>query len=354
MLSLKTNQVSYKLNEGYSYKAENGSIMDYILLRYIIKPLLKYLPYSIPANIITIFSNFCAFLSFFVVMQSTNGNFKMWFAIPVLIFLYVLGDCTDGEQARRTHTGSRLGEFLDHFLDSFVSGELVISLLIVYNISNPFIAGFALMATYFTQSAAFWERYKTGSMHFGRFSSTESILVLTILITIGGIAPVRNLATSQFIADTGIFTKLFATLTYADFIMILLAIGAIISMLASVLRSKGISIRFGSFIFLSMIVTAVFVTKYTTNPILAYFTISLFNVSYIASLLYSIVMKENDSYPDFVMLFFVLVLTALRIPGDIILKVSFSYVLMEVIIRASILISKNKQYWVWVNPNPNE
>jgi ethanolaminephosphotransferase len=360
----KPIDVEYELKtesgKKYSYSANDLSICDQYFIPYIVPLFLKLIPYQLPANIITIVSNSLVLLAYTIAMQSARGNYMFWFAIPILIFCYIIGDCMDGEQARRTKTGSPLGEFLDHFLDCFVTGELVISLLVVYNIKNAIIVMLSLTIAYLVQAVAFWERYKTGHMHFSRISSTEAIIGLTTLITIGVSKKIRTFAAIVLVERVPLFESLFPDmagstgLTVAEAFILGFSLMGLINIVLTLIRTKGVSVRFICYVILSFIVAAISSVMHQDTLHLPYLTIALFNIHYISTLLSSIVTKTKDHWPDFFLAIFMSIMFLLRIQNEILTTFYFLYVLVSVGIRASWFFVQNRQYWVWKNPEPQE
>ncbi len=342
----------------YSYSAKNESFLDGIIIPYLVRPLLKVFPYSIPANIITIFSNTLVFLSFIIAMHSTRGNYSLWFLIPIFIFIYVVGDCMDGEQARRTHTGSPLGEFLDHFLDTFVTAVLLISIIAAYDIKDPFVAYFALFISYVTQATTFWEKFKKHKMHFGKFSSTETILSLALIITLAYFKPIRdfvsqNLGTFGFVQNSFLSScNAVVNLTVMELVMIVMTLFAFINIVGTLIRSGGASVRYWMYLLFTgtaAIIMACADVKFYHIPFL---TLSLLNINYISALLVAIVMKKKDPCPDFILPVVLTVLYALKVESPVVIILSLVYIFVSVIVRATIFFVQNRKYWVWKNPKP--
>ena len=344
----------------YSYSAKNESFLDGLLIPYLVRPFLKHFPYSIPANFITIFSNTLVFLSFLIAMQATLGTHHLWFLIPVFMFVYLFGDCADGEQARRTKTGSPLGEFLDHFLDTFVTGVLIISIIAAYDIKNPFVAYFVLFVSYVTQATTFWEKFKMHKMHFGKFSSTETVVSLTLIITLGYFKTIRDFVSIK-LGELGFIQNSFlgscnalCNLTIMEVIMSFLCIFALINIIGTLIRSGGASVRYWMYLLFTTTATLICACSDVQFYHIPFITLSLLNIYYISSLLVSIVMKKKDPYPDFVLPVVMTVLFSLNIQNNIITIVALVYVCIMIIIKVTYFFSKHKQYWLWKNPKPEE
>lgn len=353
----KTTVTNYSSNKSkYSYSSTTESFLDAFMGQKIVKPIVNFLPYGLPANIITIISTSLVLFSFLIALQCQNDNYKLWFLIPVFVCIYLIGDCVDGEQARRTKTGSPLGEFLDHFLDTFVSGQLMISLLVVYNVNRPTLIYTVLCIGYITQSIAFWERYQTGHMFFGKFGSTESILTLTLILTLGGFEKIRNFAALKLSEIDFFKTHLSQKLSFIygfsiiEIVFIILVICAIGNIIWTIFRAKRISIRFFLFMLFMGFVTFEMIHINDMLDCFSLFIIALYAIGYVQSLLYAIVSKKKDPVPDFLFPTALLVLYFMNVQIPNLSKILFVYVSVEVVIKAFIFIYKNRKYWVWKNP----
>lgn len=342
---------------GYNYAAQNESIVDSVLCGKILPKAINHFPFGIPANIITICSNTCVFIAFVIAMLSTKGIYTLWFAIPFLIPAYLFGDCLDGYQARRTKTGSPLGEFMDHFLDCFVNAELLIPILVCYKVGNPWLIFLILCKAYITQAAAFWERYKNGHMYFGRFSSSEVVLTFTVIITIAYFSPVINgavttLGSFDFIQNAfGNSCSFITNLTIAEAIICIFVICSIVSDIFNFIRTRGASIRFWSYCAASVLISVLFAIRNPDYHYIPLYIICLFNIDYVASLIVSITMKKKDPHPDYIFIALTVIVFALRIESPVVLIVEFAYIGAKIIGRAVWFIAKHRQYWVWKNPS---
>ena len=352
----------YEINTktDYSYSAKNESFIDGIIIPLIVRPLVKVLPYRLTACFITIFSNALVFVSFLIAMQATRGRYSMWFLIPILIVIYVIGDCVDGEQARRTKTASPLGEFLDHFLDTFVTGVLLISLIAAYDVRNPFIAYPSIIISYMTQASSFWEKYKKHKMHFGKFSSTETILSLTLINTLAGFSKIRELAAIKlgsfgFIQNTiASSCPVIADLSIIEAMMIVMLFFALLNTIGTLIRSGSVGIGFWLYLLFTGLATGISACADVQFYHIPFITLSLLNINYISALLVAIVMKKKEPMPDFILPVAMTVLYFLNIKTPLVTVLYLVYILLRVIIRASIFFAQNRKYWLWRNPLPEE
>ncbi|MFA6504638.1 MAG: CDP-alcohol phosphatidyltransferase family protein [Treponemataceae bacterium] len=111
----------------YSYKGENRSIADKYVLKHWWPIALKAIPAKAPANLVSMVGNLGSYLAFFIASGlllgpvSVIGREKPWIfgVIAFGLFFYQTLDALDGIQARRTGASGPLGEFVDHWFDSF-------------------------------------------------------------------------------------------------------------------------------------------------------------------------------------------------------------------------------------------
>ena len=140
----------------YKYQCKDYSIITPPFKKWVIEPVMKFFPWSMPANIITIVSNIFLYIATFTAFF-LNFELRLNFIIiPVLIFLYAVGDHIDGAQAKRTGTSSALGEFCDHYLDAFNNGIILVILTVTFNVSNVYIIGSLLFTSYLAHSTVFY------------------------------------------------------------------------------------------------------------------------------------------------------------------------------------------------------
>lgn len=348
---------STKKSSAYNYSAEDDSILDHLILSRILPPLLeKVIPWGLPANIITIFSNTCVFITFLIAMLSTKGIYTLWFAIPVLIIVYLLGDALDGCQARRTHTGSPLGEYMDHFLDCFVNAELMIPIAVCYKLSNSWIIFGLLFIAYMTQAAAFWERYSLGHMHFAKFSSTETLISLDIILTLGYFTSLMDFLQNKVssfqwgaFCSTGALSFI-GNLSLAELFICVFLVFASISTILNFVRTKGASLKFWLYFLMALGITILSAIENVQYHYLPLYISCLYSVDYIASLIVRIVEKKKDPIPDFLLPLFMLIVFIFKLTSSYVLIGELIYVCVRIVLRAVKFIYSHKQYWYWKNP----
>lgn len=344
----------------YNYSAQDVSIFDVLVLSKVLPKLSNIIPYGIPANIITIFSNTCVFIAFVIAMLSTKNIYTLWFAIPFLLIAYLIGDALDGVQARKTKTGSPLGEFMDHFLDCFVNAEMIIPLIVCYKVGNPFIIFLVLTKAYITQAAAFWERYKNGHMYFGKFSTSETIISFALLLSMAYFSKVieisgLTLGSFQFVQNIfGNSMSFITNLTVMEFACSLFVLFALVSDIFNFIRTRGASIRFWSYCAAVIIISMLFALNNTNFYYIPYYIVALYSIDYISALIVSITMKKSDPHPDYILIAFAVIMYCFKINTPVVLIIELVYISVKVLIRAAWFISKHKQFWYWKNPAPVE
>lgn len=348
----ETKITNYKGNGQYAYSAQDGSFGDLYITVPLATKLVEKLPWWLPANIITIISNSNVLLAFVITLTAHRVNWPIWIFIPILFFIYVVGDATDGMQARRTKTGSPLGEFTDHFLDTFVTGILEVSVFYVYSCTKVYMVSFVLMLGYFLQITAFWERYKLGHLSFGKISSTDAIIFLSLFIAAGFIKPVNAFFTqpaANFIPFLGQFN-----LSVIEAITIVLAACSIFVSGATLARAKEVSWRFWLYMAESFILSFVAATLEQDDIIIVIITLVLFHVNYSAALLSTIVVNEKDPVPDILLTIAMTLSLLFNVHSPILYTVYFVYLVISVTIRVARFFKKNEKYWVWKNPELND
>jgi len=111
----------------YQYKSPNLSLFERLWLNRFWSSLPEWLyPAWLAPNVIT-FTGFCCVavvtaLQMWVSQDMATGLPQWWYALAaVAVFLYQTLDGSDGKQARKTKSGSPVGELFDHGVDAIVS-----------------------------------------------------------------------------------------------------------------------------------------------------------------------------------------------------------------------------------------
>mmetsp|Transcript_39508 Transcript_39508/g.89632 ORF Transcript_39508/g.89632 Transcript_39508/m.89632 type:complete len:401 (-) Transcript_39508:549-1751(-) len=116
----------------YQYQSPALSLLERMYLEAFWKFLAKrvYPPWLAP-NLLTLAGGLCDVAALALTLTHSSallGTSPRWvyFACACLLLTYQTLDGSDGYQARRTHSGSALGELMDHGIDAWVVPSLVI------------------------------------------------------------------------------------------------------------------------------------------------------------------------------------------------------------------------------------
>lgn len=324
----------------YSYSAEEQSIVSPLIYSLFVNPLVKVLPYGLPANFITLVSFCCVIISFGVAVHGYVVNrYDWWWLIPILTLAYLVGDCADGKQARKTGTGSPLGEYFDHFCDSFVTGLLMGIVMISFKITHPVIITIGFFNLYFAQIASFWERYKRHVMYFGKIGSSEGVLAIGFSAWLMSIPPIHTVAKQPVIFG----------IAWGEVILIIIMVGAFVSAIQSLMRAKTISFRFVAHLILSLVFTYIVSAVCPDQMIYLTIVVMLYNASFLAPLLSAISLEKQEGFPEILVPLSCLLLVYKPIvPFVQVLQIT--YLAIRIMIQFIIFFRMHRQYWYWINP----
>jgi len=329
--------------ENYSYSAEDKSVLTPLIYKCFVFPLVKILPESIPANIITIFSNSFVVFSFIVAyLNYLHDTYRFLWLIPVFCWTYIVGDYSDGVQARRTKTGSPLGEYFDHFLDSFVTGLLTGILMFCFRVTNPILLFCVYQFLYVGQIGTFWGRFKDGVMQFSTFSTSEGTMAIAIMSTLSSIGLIREVSVQNVLLGFSI-----------PYIIIFTAFGAAwLTGLTAIFKTKQHSIRLFLHIGFSVLIGAVLVWKIQAPIFMQTLIITFYNVLFIQSVLSATAEKVKESLPDLLVPLSCLLYFVFSEYFIVIGTAQIVYLLIRIIIRFLIFFKKYRHCWYWKNPIP--
>lgn len=325
----------------YSYSSNDESLSTPFLYKFFVDPLITILPYRLPANFITLFSFLFLVAAFLIAVRSYyTGRYDYWGLIPVFVFCYLIGDCSDGKQARRTGTGSPLGEYFDHFLDSFVTGLLMGILMISFRITNPVIITIGFFSLYFGQIGMLWERYKRRVMQFGRISTSEGILAIAFSSWLMSFPSIYRL--------TG--TKAVLNVNYREIIFIIIMIGTAVTAVKALIRAAQLSVRLVVHLVLSCTLIFVLASLYADNMVYITITVTFYNALFLAALLAATNLEKQEGQPDMLVplscvLFFIVPDYAVPIH-----YIQIVYLAVRILFRFAAFFRLHKHCWYWINP----
>ena len=322
----------------YHYRCKDYSLLTPPFKQWVISPLINLVPWVIPANVITLISNSFVYLGLFLALQpQVLGDYTPPF-IAFCLLLYLIGDHLDGMQAKRTGTGSALGEFCDHYLDAFNNGIIVFTLFVVFDIRQPIMISLVLVIAYMAHMAVFYEQFKTGWLTFERIGSLESVLLTALLIGCAGID-----AFYQFMSY-----DLVAGFTVIEIIILSSTLGAFGTFVQTFSRTP--EVKRGYWIFILLLAVVGVTGTLVLNEIQVFVIITLYASLYIGRLMYGHLIDGVESQADglvpVALLFFVFL-------GSNNSMYLFWITTVYLAIRIMILIVKSFStlgiYWVWQN-----
>ena len=76
----------------YQYRVHDNSIITPYFKKLIVAPLFRFMPWGIPANIITIVSNLFMYVALILALTEYPGRTLRFVLIPLLVLGYAIGD----------------------------------------------------------------------------------------------------------------------------------------------------------------------------------------------------------------------------------------------------------------------
>jgi len=169
----------------YRYQVKDSSVLLPYFKKYIVSHAIKLVPWFVPANIVTMISNCFLYGALILSFLHQPGQHYDFPLIAFGIFMYVLGDHLDGMQAKRTGTGSALGEFCDHYLYAFNNGIAYVIVMNLYGITNVYLVSFVFYISYMTHALSMYEEYRTKWLVFEKLGTLEGLFILLAVILTG-------------------------------------------------------------------------------------------------------------------------------------------------------------------------
>jgi len=324
----------------YHYRVHDNSIITPVFKKWVVAPLFRFMPWWIPANIITIFSNLLMYAALFLALTGYPAERSLRFVLIALLILgYTIGDHFDGMQAKRTGTSSALGELCDHYLDIFNNGILVYIFCLLFHIINPLLVAFFLTAGYLPHAATFYEQFSTKWLYFEKIGSLESVLILFVCIILSAIEPVYRLA---LISPVG------SGFTVATMLIVLASLGAFATFVQVVRRAKAADVGFWTFCVFLITVACMAMTF--LPPTAIFYVIVAYSGLYIGNLQRGHLADGKKRIPDVVVPLFMtvaLIFGTLRQP--VFLWGMYIYLACRTLWIVGNAFRLLRGFWVWKN-----
>ena len=164
----------------YEYRCEDHSILLRVLKDPVFMPLVRALPSTITPNQVTVAGHVAIWLSFAWVLRMPSAPAALCAALAVAYAFYNISDCIDGMLARHSGRMSRLGELLDHGLDSLSIPLVVLGFGLLTHqpawvlLTSTGVVGFMNFAT-------LMHGYRIGYVHLGTIGIIEGIFCASAL-----------------------------------------------------------------------------------------------------------------------------------------------------------------------------
>ena len=300
--------------------------------------MIKFVPWAIPANIITLISNCFVYLALYISLNpDVTGKYSP-LIIAASLILYLIGDHLDGMQAKRTGTGSALGEFCDHYLDAFNNGIIVYTMLVVFNVHQPVIVSSVIAISYMAHMAVFYEQFKTGWLTFEKIGSLEGVLLSSILIGLSFVDSFYALMT----------TPVFAGFSFAGIFIIGSAFGALSTFIQTFVRTP--DVKTGYWIFIVMLAILAIAGIFTLSNLQLFAVLTLYASLYIGKLMYGHLIDGIESQPDWIMPAALMFYAVFRLNNpDYIFWIGSAYLAARIMTLIVKTFSVLGIYWVWQN-----
>ncbi len=136
--------MSDPVSENAGFVAERPQSLDVFIIEKVVRPLAAFIPSKVKPNHITAITPLFTTLCFICAAlapwcESRNGALVFGVLAGFFCFGSMLTDHLDGMHARATGQGSKLGEILDHWVDSYSVTLLVLSLPVSMGATGPLV-----------------------------------------------------------------------------------------------------------------------------------------------------------------------------------------------------------------------
>jgi ethanolaminephosphotransferase len=255
------------------------------------------------------------------------------------MLLYLIGDHLDGMQAKRTGTGSALGEFCDHYLDAFNNGVILFTLISVLDIRDPRITAITLSASYLAHALVFYEQYKTGWITFERLGSLEGVLITAVIILLSSIEAFQEAFRKALIND----------LLISELFILLAAVGAVATYIRTLRRTREVNAPF--WLFCGKLLAIAAISSLQFSAFETFLIITLYASLYVGKVMRGHLVDGKERWADWLTILFLPLPYVLNsVKPDVLYPIvtfALSAQIIWLIIRVFIPL---KSYWLWSNP----
>ena len=324
----------------YKYRLRDDSIVTPSFKKWIVAPLFRIIPWWLPANIITIFANMLMYTALiFAITEYPVDRTLRFILIPLLILGFTIGDHFDGMQAKRTGTSSALGELHDHYLDVFNNGILIFIICLLFQITNPILVAFFLIAGYLPHAVTFFEQFTTKQLYFDKIGTLESLVLFCALIAAAAFEPVYHFTLSSSVYGLSVIELSF----------LILSSGAFFTFVKVAWRLSITDLWF--WLFNVLLIVVVCLSAIFLKPLSIFYVITTYSGLYIGNLQRGHLADGKKRFPDIVVPVF-MIAAFLYEP---LREVPYIWGLYIYLTLHTLWIAGNafwtlRGFWVWKNP----
>ena len=166
----------------YQYRCIDKSILLPFLKKYVFSVIHRSIPYGVPANYLTLVSIIVIWSCFLYLIGVDTPDDTDIIIVFFAITIYVIFDHFDGLQAKRTGTGSALGEILDHYSDVF-NGSIILYLFFrILQIELSWVFYLVIWVNLVAFTITYLEQGIRKELYFGKIGSLEGVSLILIII----------------------------------------------------------------------------------------------------------------------------------------------------------------------------
>ena len=166
----------------YQYRCIDDSILLPFLKKYVFSVLHRCVPYGVPANYLTLVSIIVIWSCFLYLIGVNTPDDADIIIVFFAITIYVIFDHFDGLQAKKTGTGSPLGEILDHYSDVF-NGSIILYLFFrILQIELSWIFYLVIWVNLVAFTITYLEQGIRKELYFGKIGSLEGVSLILIIL----------------------------------------------------------------------------------------------------------------------------------------------------------------------------
>lgn len=175
----------------YAYKSINNSTINFFYSRFWMPIAIRLVPERASANVVSVLGDLGVWVAFLILSglmlgpMNIVGRDNPWlFGICAFcLFFYHTMDNLDGYQARKTGQSGPLGEFVDHWFDSFNTFLIPLGLGLAFPVIPPLMVAITIFLCCIADWLSLRTTRNTGVLVFGRVSSEEALFIAYAFFT---------------------------------------------------------------------------------------------------------------------------------------------------------------------------